>query len=128
MRIIIIISILIITSCTSAKIKDKNKEINYKKSDIFKKLNLKGYKIEAYLKRPKGFGSNCEAHIMVINDDSSENEFYIEVQAMDEENVIISVVNFLILKAPKNETIIKSNVFNEIKSCSHIKNLNIIAG
>ena len=100
MQKLLIFIFLFLLSCGPVKI--GNKEIVYKKSDILKKLDIKGYYIEAYAKRPDGFGSNCEAHIMVINDDSSENEFYIEVQAMDEENVIISVVNFLIIKAPKN--------------------------
>ena len=126
MRIIVIISILLITNCSSVKTKDK--EIVYKKTNISKKLDIKGYKIEVYAKRPKGFGSNCEAHIVLINDNSKENELYIEIQAMDKENAIISLVNFFIKDAPKNEIIRKNNVFKEIKSCSNIKNLNIFAG
>jgi hypothetical protein len=47
---------------------------------------------------------------------------------MDKDEKIISVTNFLIKQAKRNEIINKINSFSKIKSCAKIQNLNIFAG
>ena len=127
-KLLISIIPLLIAVFSCGPVNIENKEITLKKSNILKKLDVKGYYIEAYTLRPRGFGSNCEAHILITNNNSSENELYVEIQAVDKEKSIIEVANFLIKNVNKNETIQKSSIFNEIKSCSKVKNLNIFAG
>ena len=99
----------------------KSKEIALFKGEI------KGFKIEVNLIR-HGFGSNCEAKLTAINKNSKEKDFYIEVQAIGKENSILSVVHFLLLNTYKGEKVEKISIFRDIKSCSHIKKIEVIAG
>ena len=88
---------------------------------------IKGFKIEVNLIR-HGFGSNCEAKLTAINKNSKEKDFYIEVQAIGKENSILSVVHFLLLNTYKGEKVEKISIFRDIKSCSNIKKIEVIAG
>ena len=121
MRIFILLIILLITVSNCGPINIGNKTIDLKKKEI------EGYYIEVYAKRDK-YGVNCNVYLAVINKDSNINELYIEIQAIDKDKKIISVTNFLIKQAKKNETINKINTFSEIKSCAKIEDLNIFAG
>ena len=119
MRIFILLIILLITVSNCGPINIGNKKINIKKKEIG------GYYIEVFVKRDKG---NCNAHLTIINKNSNINELYIEIQAINKDKKIISVTNFLITQAKKNETINKINTFSEIQSCAKIEDLNIFAG
>ena len=121
MKIFILLIILLITVSNCGPINIGNKTIDLKKKEI------EGYYIEVYAKRDK-YGVNCNVYLAVINKDSNINELYIEIQAIDKDKKIISVTNFLIKQAKKNETINKINTFSEIKSCAKIEDLNIFAG
>ena len=121
MRIFILLIILLITVSNCGPINIGNKKIDLKKKEI------EGYYIEVYAKRDK-YGVNCNAYLTIINKNSNINELYVEIQAMDKDEKMISVTNFLIKQAKKNEIINKINTFNEINSCGEIKDLNIFAG
>ena len=121
MRILILLSILLITLSNCGPINIGTKEIDVKKKEI------QGYYIEAYTKRDK-YGMNCKVYLAIINKNSNINELYVEIQAIDKDKKIISVTNFLIKQAKKNETINKINTFSEIQSCAKIEDLNIFAG
>ena len=121
MRIFILLIILLITASNCGPINIGNKKIDLKKKEI------KGYYIEVYAKRDK-YGINCNAFLTVINKDSNINELYVEIQAINKDKKIISITNFLIKQAKKNEIINKINTFSEIHSCGKIEDLNIIAG
>ena len=92
-----------------------------------KNYEIEGYYIEVYAKRDK-YGMKCNAYLTIINKNSNINELYVEIQAIDKDKKIISVTNFLIKQAKKNEIINKINTFNEINSCGKIEDLNIFAG
>ena len=119
MRIFILLIILLITVSNCGPINIGNKKINIKKKEIG------GYYIEVFVKRDKG---NCNAHLTIINKNSNINELYVEIQAINKDKKIISVTNFLIKQAKKNEIINKINTFSEIQSCGKIEDLNIFAG
>ena len=119
MRIFILLIILLITVSNCGPINIGNKKINIKKKEIG------GYYIEVFVKRDKG---NCNAHLTIINKNSNINELYVEIQAINKDKKIISVTNFLIKQAKKNEIINKINTFSEIKSCRKIEDLNIFVG
>ena len=121
MRILILLSILLVTISNCGPMNVGINEIDAKKKEI------QGYYIEVYAKRDK-YGVNCNAYLTVINKNSNIKELYVEIQAIDKDKKIISVTNFLIKQAKKNETINKINTFSEIKSCAKIKDLNIFAG
>ena len=121
MRIFILLIILLITVSNCGPINIGTKEIDVKKKEI------QGYYIEAYTKRDK-YGMNCNAYLTIINKNSNINVLYLEIQAIDKDKKIISVTNFLIKQAKKNEIINKINTFSEIHSCGKIEDLNIIAG
>ena len=121
MRIFILLIILLITASNCGPINIGNKKINIKKKEIG------GYYIEVFVKRDK-YGAYCNAFLTVINKDSNINELYVEIQAINKDKKIISITNFLIKQAKKNEIINKINTFSEIKSCAKIKDLNIFAG
>ena len=121
MRIFILLIILLITASNCGPINIGNKKINIKKKEIG------GYYIEVYAKRDK-YGVNCNVYLTIINKDSNIKELYVEIQAINKDKKIISVANFLIKQAKKNETINKINTFREIKSCAKIEDLNIFAG
>ena len=53
---------------------------------------------------------------------------YLEIQAIDKDKKIISVTNFIIKQAKKNEIINKISRFSKINSCGKIEDLNIFAG
>ena len=57
-----------------------------------KKKEIQGYYIEVYAKRDK-YGVNCNAYLTIINKNSNINELYVEIQAMDKDEKIISVTN-----------------------------------
>ena len=121
MRIFILLIILLITVSNCGPINIANKKIDIKKKEIG------GYYIEVYAKRDK-YGINCNAYLTIINKNSNINELYVEIQAIDKDKKMISVTNFLIKQAKKNEIINKINAFSEINSCGKIEDLNIIAG
>ena len=121
MRILILLTILLITISNCGPINIRTKEIDKKKKEI------QGYYIEVYAKRNK-YGANCNAYLTIINKNSNINELYVEIQAMDKDEKIISVTNFLIKQAKRNEIINKINTFSKINSCAKIQNLNILAG
>ena len=121
MRILILLSILLITISNCGPIDIGTKEIDVKKKEI------QGYYIEAYTKRDK-YGMNCNLYLTIINKNSNIKELYVEIQAIDKDKKIISVTNFLIKQAKKNEIINKIDTFSEIQSCAKIEDLNIIAG
>ena len=121
MRIFILLIILLITVSNCGPINIENKKINIKKKEIG------GYYIEVFVKRDK-YGANCNAHLTIINKNSNINELYVEIQAINKEKKIISVTNFLITQAKKNETINKINTFSEMRSCGKIEDINIFAG
>ena len=121
MRIFILLIILLITVSNCGPLNIGNKKINIKKKEIG------GYYIEVFVKRGK-YGSDCNAHLTIINKNSNINELYVEIQAIDKDKKIISVTNFLIKQAKKNEIINEIGTFREIKSCAKIVDLNIIAG
>jgi len=121
MRIFILIIILLITVSNCGPINIGTKEIDVKKKEI------QGYYIEVYAKRDK-YGINCNAYLTIINKNSNINKLYVEIQAIDKDKKIISVTNFLIKQAKKNEIINKINTFSEIESCGKIEDLNIFAG
>ena len=121
MRIFILLIILLITVSNCGPINIGNKKINIKKKEIG------GYYIEVFVKRDK-YGAYCNAHLTIINKNSNINELYVEIQAMDKDEKMISVTNFLIKQAKRNEIINKINTFSKIKSCAKIQNLNILAG
>ena len=121
MRIFILLIILLITVSNCGPINIGNKKINIKKKEI------RGYYIEVFVKRDK-YGAYCNAHLTIINKNSNINELYVEIQAIDKDKKTISVTNFLITQAKKNETINKINTFSEIQSCAKIEDLNIFAG
>ena len=121
MRIFILLIILLITVSNCGPINIGTKEIDVKKKEI------QGYYIEVYAKRDK-YGINCNAYLTIINKNSNINKLYVEIQAIDKDKKMISVTNFLIKQAKKNEIINKINTFNEIKSCGKIEDLNIFAG
>ena len=122
MRTFILLTILLITiaNCNSP-INIGNKGIDIKKKEI------KGYLIEVYAKRDE-YGINCNLHLTIINKNSNIKDLYVEIQAMNKDKKIISVTNFLIKQAKKNEIINEIGTFREIKSCAKIVDLNIIAG
>jgi len=121
MRILILLSTLLITISNCGPINIGTKEIDVKKKEI------QGYYIEVYAKRDK-YGINCNAYLTIINKNSNIKELYVEIQAINKHKKIISVTNFLIKKAKKNEIINKIDTFSEIQSCGKIEDLNIIAG
>ena len=121
MRILILLTILLITISNCSPVNIGTKEIDIKKKEI------QGYYIEVYVKRDK-YGINCNAYLTIINKNSNINELYVEIQAMDKDEKMISVTNFLIKQAKKNEIINKINTFSKINSCAMIQNLNILAG
>ena len=121
MKIFMLLIILLITASNCGPINIGNKKIDLKKKEI------EGYYIEVYAKRDK-YGVNCNAFLTVINKDSNINELYVEIQAINKDKKIISITNFLIKQAKKNEIINKINTFSEIQSCGKIEDLNIIAG
>ena len=121
MRLFILLIILLITGSNCGPINIGNKKIDIKKKEIL------GYYIEAYAKRDK-YGMNCNVYLTVINKNSNINELYVEIQAVDKDKEIISVTNFLIKQAKKNEIINKTITFSKLKSCAKIQNLNIFAG
>jgi hypothetical protein len=121
MKIFMFLIILLITASNCGPINIGNKKIDLKKKEI------EGYYIEVYAKRDK-YGVNCNAFLTVINKDSNINELYVEIQAINKDKKIISITNFLIKQAKKNEIINKINTFSEIQSCGKIEDLNIIAG
>ena len=121
MRIFVLLIILLITASSCGPINIGNKKIDIKKKEIG------GYYIEVYAKRDK-YGINCNAYLTIINKNSNINELYVEIQAIDKDKKMISVTNFLIKQAKKNEIINKINAFSEINSCGKIEDLNIIAG
>ena len=121
MRILILLSTLLITISNCGPINIGTKEIDVKKKEI------QGYYIEAYTKRDK-YGMNCNLYLTIINKNSNIKELYVEIQAINKHKKIISVTNFLIKKAKKNEIINKIDTFSEIQSCGKIEDLNIIAG
>ena len=121
MRIFILLIILLITVSNCGSINIGNKKINIKKKEIG------GYYIEVYAKRDK-FGINCDAYLTLINKNSNINELYVEIQALNKNEKIISAASFVIKQAKKNEIINKINTFNEINSCGKIEDLNIFAG
>ena len=121
MRILILLSTLLITISNCGPINIGTKEIDVKKKEI------QGYYIEVYAKRDK-YGINCNAYLTIINKNSNIKELYVEIQAIDKDKKIISVKNFLIKQAKKNEIINKIDTFSEIQSCAKIYDLKIIAG
>ena len=125
MRTLIFLTILLITISNCGPIKIGTKETNIIKKEI------QGYYIEVYAKRDKSNtfdGASCNAYLTIINKNSNINELYVEIQAIDKDKKIISVTNFLIKQAKKNEIINEIGTFREIKSCAKIVDLNIIAG
>ena len=121
MRIFVLLIILLITASSCGPINIGNKKIDIKKKEIG------GYYIEVYAKRDK-YGINCNAYLTIINKNSNINDLYVEIQAIDKDKKVISVTNFLIKQAKKNEIINKINTFSEINSCGKIEDLNIFAG
>ena len=121
MRIFILLIILLITVSNCGPINVGIKEIDAKKKEI------QGYYIEVYAKRDK-YGVKCNVYLTIINKNSNINELYVEIQAIDKDKKIISVTNFLIKQAKKNEIINEIGRFKGIKSCAQIVDLNIIAG
>ena len=121
MIIFILLIILLITVSNCGPINIGNKKINIKQKEIG------GYYIEVYAKRDK-YGINCNTYLTIINKNSNINELYVEIQAIDKDKKMISVTNFLIKQAKKNEIINKINTFREFKSCGKIEDLNIFAG
>ena len=121
MRILILLSILLVTISNCGPINIGAKEIEVKKKEI------QGYYIEVYVKRDK-YGINCNAYLTLINKNSNIKELYVEIQAIDKDKKIISVINFLIKQAKKSEIINKIGTFSKIQSCAKIEDLNIIAG
>ena len=121
MRILILLSILLVTISNCGPMNVGIKEIDAKKKEI------QGYYIEVYAKRDK-YGLKCNTYLTIINKNSNINELYVEIQAIDKDKKIISVTNFLIKQAKKNEIINEIGRFRGIKSCAKIVDLNIIAG
>ena len=107
MRIFILLIILLITVSNCGPINIGNKKIDIKKNEI------EGYYIEFYAKRGK-YGKICNVYLTVINKNSNINELYIEIQAIDKDKKIISVANFLIKQAKKNEIINKMSTFSKL--------------
>ena len=121
MRIFILLIILLITVSNCGPINIGKKEINIKKKEIG------GYYIEVFVKRDK-YGANCNAHLTIINKNSNINELYVEIQALNKNEKIISAASIVIKQAKKNEIINKTITFSKLKSCAKIQNLNIFAG
>ena len=119
--LIILLTILLVTNSSCGPISIGTKEIDVKKKEI------QGYYIEVYAKRDK-YGVKCNVYLTIINKNSNINELYVEIQAIDKDKKIISVTNFLIKQAKKNEIINEIGRFRGIKSCAKIVDLNIIAG
>ena len=92
-----------------------------------KKIEIEGYYIEIFAKRDK-FGINCNGYVSITNKNSIINKLYLEIQAIDKNEKMISVINFLINDAKINQKINKIKIFNGIKSCAKIKTFNIVAG
>ena len=115
----IITAIILLNGCGPINIGTKEITI--------KKLETKGYYIEALAKRGE-YGFKCQANVKVINMNSNENELYIEIQAINKEKSIISIANFLIKDTKKNQIIEKVSDFSKLESCAKIEDLNIIAG
>ena len=122
MKTFIYLIILLVTISNCSSINIGNKKIDIKKNEI------EGYYIEVYAKRGKKYGSNCNVYLTIINKNSNINELYVEIQAFDKDKKMISVTNFLIKQAKKNEIINKINTFSEIKNCRKIEDLNIFVG
>ena len=122
MRTFILLTILLITIANcNGPINIGNKGIDIKKKEIEWSL------IEVYAKRDE-YGINCNLHLTIINKNSNIKDLYVEIQAMNKDKKIISVTNFLITQAKKNETINKINTFSEMRSCGKIEDINIFAG
>tara|TARA_B100001123_G_C15163081_1_gene968252 strand:- start:778 stop:1134 length:357 start_codon:yes stop_codon:yes gene_type:complete len=115
----IILLLIILVSCGPINIGVKDIPIKSKE--------IKGYDIKYFAKRDK-HGLNCNAYLTINRKNSDVNELYIEIQALDKEKAILSVVHFLIKDLKKNEIIEKKGPFRDIKSCANIEELKILGG
>ena len=110
--------ILLLNCCTNIDI--LNKKIELKK-------NVKDYKIEVYTERDK-YNNFCIAKASITNQESSKEEIYIEVRALDKKNTIISVANFVVKNLKSGQKTLQSSNFSKIESCGKIFRLEIYGG